>query len=91
METRPTPARVAMYSTLFCPYCAAAKLLLRQLGIAYDDVDVTANPSARRELRERTGHRTVPVIFVDGTFVGGYVELRALWRRGELDALRATA
>ena len=58
---------------------------------AYDDVDVTANPSARRELRERTGHRTVPVIFVDGTFVGGYVELRALWRRGELDALRATA
>jgi glutaredoxin 3 len=91
METPPSEARVTMYSTLFCPYCAAAKLLLRQLGIAYDDVDLTGKRAERAEIRERTGHATVPVIFVDGTFVGGYVELRALWRRGGLDALRATA
>lgn len=82
--------RVTLYTTRFCPYCTAAKLLLDKRGISYEEVNLGGDPEGRARIVRETGHRTVPVIFVDGVFVGGYVELRALANRGGLDAL-ATA
>ncbi len=77
--------RVRVYSTLVCPYCIRAKLLLRQKGIAFEEIDVTHDPDARRWLLETTGRRTVPQIFIDDEPIGGFEELRALDRSGELE------
>lgn len=75
---------VRMYSTMICPYCIRAKLLLRERGVAYEDIDVTGDREARRWLVERTGRRTVPQIFIGEESIGGFEELRALDRSGEL-------
>jgi glutaredoxin 3 len=81
-------ARVEIYSTMFCGYCARAKALLEKKGVAYEETDLLEQPDKRDEMVERAGGRTtVPQIFIDGRHVGGSDELAALERKGALDQL----
>jgi glutaredoxin 3 len=81
-------ARVEIYTTMFCGYCARAKALLDKKGVAYEDVDLLEHPDRREEMVERAGgSTTVPQIFIDGKHVGGSDELAALERKGALDKL----
>jgi glutaredoxin 3 len=80
-------ARVEIYSTLFCPYCARAKSLLAKKGVDFITIDVIEDTSRRAEMVERSGGRqTVPQIFIDGEHIGGSDDLYALDRAGALDA-----
>jgi glutaredoxin 3 len=76
--------RVRVYSTLICPYCIRAKVLLKSRQIAYEEVDVTGDRDARAWLVQATGRRTVPQIFIDEQPIGGFDELRKLDVSGEL-------
>ena len=79
-------AEVVVYTAMFCPFCARAKALLRARGVAFEEIDVTANAERRAEMIERSGGgRTVPQIVIDGEPVGGCDELHALERAGDLD------
>lgn len=81
-------AKVEIYSTMWCGYCARARALLQRKGVAFEDIDVDADSSKRDEMVKRAGGRsTVPQIFIDGRHVGGSDELAALERAGKLDAL----
>ena len=84
-------ARVTLYTAPLCGYCNAAKRLLTSKEVAFETVDLGGDPAARAALVERTGWRTVPVILVDDALVGGYTELVAAFRRGELDHLTDTS
>ncbi|MBM4342674.1 MAG: glutaredoxin [Deltaproteobacteria bacterium] len=84
-------APVTVYRTEWCPYCIAAKRFLSARGIAFDEVYLDRDPAKMAELKARLEWRTVPMIFVGDTFVGGYTDLRALDQRGELQALLAAA
>jgi glutaredoxin 3 len=75
---------VRLYTTLICAYCLRAKSLLKERGIAYDEIDVTLDAAARAWLVKETGRRTVPQIFIGDEPIGGFDELRALDRAGEL-------
>lgn len=81
-------AKIEIYSTLFCPFCAAAKRLLARKGVAFVEHDVTFRPELRRAMAERAGgDRKVPQIFVDGAHVGNCDRLYALDAEGRLDAI----
>jgi glutaredoxin 3 len=81
---------VEIYTSPLCGFCHAAKRLLTQKGIEFQEVDVWANPDRKPEMIARAnGSRTVPQIFVDGTHVGGCDDLYDLERRGDLDKLLA--
>jgi glutaredoxin 3 len=83
---------ITLYTTPSCGYCVSARRLLRERGLAFTDIDVSTNPALRRQVSAANGnYRTVPMIFVGETFVGGYTELAALDRRGELAPLVANA
>ena len=82
---------VIMYATGWCPYCSAARSLLRERGAVVHEIDVDAEPARRAEMVERSGRRTVPQIFIGGRHVGGYDDLAALHRSGGLDPLLAGA
>lgn len=76
---------VEMYTTAVCPYCVAAKNLLKQKGWDYSEIRVDTDPQRREEMLTRTGgRRSVPQIFVNGTFVGGFDDLVAADRSGKL-------
>jgi glutaredoxin 3 len=81
------PSGIVIYSSPFCGYCAAAKSLLQKKGARYDEIDVLADPSRRREMIELTGRRTVPQIFIGTRHVGGFDDLSELENAGQLDPL----
>jgi len=73
---------------MLCPYCFAAKNLLKDKGVPFEEKDVTMNPIKRAAMSEKSGGKTsVPQIFIDDLHVGGFDELAALDRQGKLDAL----
>jgi glutaredoxin 3 len=82
-------ARVVMYHTPACPYCARARKLLDEKGIDAEYIDVTGDRQRRAWLRQVTGRHTVPQIFIDDVPIGGSDDLRALEARGELDRMLA--
>ena len=82
--------KVTIYTTMMCPYCTAAKRLLDKKGADVDEIDVTFNPSGRREMTARAkGQRSVPQIFIGETHVGGCDDLFELEEDGELDGMLA--
>jgi glutaredoxin 3 len=83
-------AKIEIFVTDFCPYCARAKALLDSKGVAYEEIFAPNGSEARRQATERSGGRTtVPQVFIDGKAVGGSDDLAALERAGRLDALLA--
>jgi len=81
-------AKVELYTTMFCPYCARARNLLQKKGVNFSDIDVMVDDDKREEMITRAGgRRTVPQIFIDGQHIGGSDELVALDREGKLDPL----
>jgi len=83
---------VKMYTTLVCPYCIRAKMLLKQRGVEHiDEVRIDLDPSERDTMMKITGRRTVPQIFIGSTHVGGCDDLIALDQRGGLVPLLQAA
>ena len=80
-------AEIEIYTSPWCPFCIAAKRLLDNKGLAYNEIDVTMTSGARGEMIERAGgNRKVPQIFVDGEHIGDCDDIMALEADGELDA-----
>ncbi len=80
---------VTIYTRLGCGYCTAAKRLLQQKQIAFQEIDATGAPEKRREMIQRSGRMTFPQIFIGDRHIGGCDDLYALNARGGLDALIA--
>jgi glutaredoxin 3 len=81
-------AKVEIYTKAWCGYCARAKALLGDKGVAFDEYDISMGGPKRAEMLERApGQTTVPQIFIDGQHIGGSDDLAALNRAGKLDAM----
>lgn len=79
-----------MYVADWCPFCRRAKALLESKGVVeIEEIHLRLDAQGRAELQAKTGRRTVPQIYVGGKHVGGWAELYALERSGELDSLLA--
>ncbi|WP_026354912.1 glutaredoxin 3 [Massilia niastensis] len=78
---------VIMYSSDTCGYCRLAKRLLAQRGVTAEEINVDLDPARRVEMMARTGRRSVPQIFIGERHIGGFDELAALERAGELALL----
>ena len=82
-----TAPKVTIYTTPWCPYCHAAKALLKKKGVPFDEIDVQ-DPQLRHAMTLRAhGRRTVPQIFIGEQHVGGSDDIHELDRRGKLDPL----
>lgn len=79
--------KAVIYTKPTCPFCVQAKATLKERGIEFEDHDVESNPELRAEISDSVGgYRTVPMIFLDGEFIGGNSELQALDADGKLGA-----
>jgi len=76
-----------MYTNSWCPYCSAARALLGAKQVSIMEINIEEFPERRAEMIARSGRRTVPQIFIGTTHVGGYDDLAALERVGQLDPL----
>lgn len=80
-------AKVEIYTGMMCGFCSAAKRLLKQKGVAFEETDTSFNSSKKQEMLSRAnGSHTVPQIFIDDEHIGGCDDLYALESSGQLDA-----
>jgi len=78
--------QVTILTSPTCSYCHAAKDLLKQQGISYQEVDATSNSLEVQQLLAKSVQRTVPQIYIDKHPIGGFKELSKLLqsRAGDL-------
>ena len=77
--------KIDIYSTLFCPYCTRAKMLLQEKGVEFHEIRVDLDSGLRREMMELSGRTSAPQIFIDGEHIGGCDDLYHLDAQGGLD------
>ena len=63
---------VKVYSTAVCPYCVMAKDFLKEHGIEFEDIDVSKDRAAAREMIEKSGQMGVPVIEIGDKIIIGF-------------------
>ena len=81
---------ITIYTKAFCPYCVAAKALLKSKNAPFTEISVDGDPAARSAMAARAGgRRTVPQIFFGDRHIGGCEDIEALEQIGELDPLLA--
>ena len=79
---------VTVYMGPMCAFCDAAKRLLKRNNIPYNEINVALEEGKKEEmLAKSNGRKTIPQIFFNELHIGGYEELRALEKKGELDNL----
>jgi len=80
-------ARIEVFTAPNCGYCERAKALLRAKGLAFAELDISAEKQRQvfQECLPRV--RAVPQIFIDGAHIGGYEDLLLLEESGRLDEL----
>lgn len=79
--------QVVLYGTRFCGYCIAARRLLDEKGVDYQDIPLDADPKLRAEVMHKSNRHTVPQIWIGDTHVGGYTDLKRLELNQQLDSL----
>ena len=82
-------AHNVVYTMTTCPYCVAAKKLLKKKGVDFEEINLDQQPERWTECEEKSGRQTVPQIFFGDRHIGGCDDLQALDRKGELDKLIA--
>jgi glutaredoxin 3 len=70
--------KIRLYTTSSCPFCIAAKNLLNDRGLSFEEIDLSDDIELRLKISTQYNWRTVPMIIIDDNFVGGFDELNAL-------------
>lgn len=86
-DTQPAATKIVIYGTEICPYCTAARMLLKKKGVDFEDVLVSGNDELRQEMQRRSGGRTVPQIFINDEPIGGFDDMYKLDQEGRLDTM----
>ncbi len=82
-------AKVKMIKKNPCPFCDRAEALLKRKGAHVEILDLTDQPDEIMRWKQETGWATVPMIFINQNFIGGYNDMKALDEEGKLDELLA--
>lgn len=80
---------ITVYTTEPCGFCTQAKALLRKRGLEFQEINLSRDPAGRGELARRTGMMTFPQVLVDDRLIGGFTEVLAADRSGQLTELLA--
>ena len=67
-------AKVKIYSTPTCIWCAKTKEFFKTNKVSFTEVDVSSNEKAAEEMVKKSGQRGTPVIEIEGKIVVGYEE-----------------
>ncbi len=79
--------RIVIYGNETCAHCAAARMLLTKKRLSFDDIKISGDDKLSEEMLRLNGSRSVPQIFINDQLIGGFDELNALDKGGDLDQL----
>ncbi len=70
------PEAISIITKPGCPFCAKAKTLLTEKGLAFEEI-VMGTDATLTSLKAISGRETVPQVFIGGKHIGGSEELEA--------------
>ncbi len=76
---------IKIYTLDTCVYCNLAKDILKKNNLKYEEIKLEKNNDNLKKLIEKTKCKTVPQIFVNENFIGGYTDLKELIEKGILN------
>ena len=76
--------QAVIYTWTYCPFCVRAKQILDRHGIAYEERVMDGLHAELNRVKAEHKHHTVPIIILNGQFVGGCYELEVMARAGQL-------
>ncbi len=79
--------KIIIYSSLLCPYCEAAKTLLKKLKLEYNEILIDNNPEVKEQMIKLSKRQTVPQIFFGDRHIGGYDDLQKLNKNCDIQNL----
>jgi len=65
-------ANIKVYSTPTCPYCKMAKEFLKEQNVEFENIDISTNEQASKEIVDKSGQMGVPVILIDDKVIVGF-------------------
>ena len=65
-------SKVKIYSTPMCVYCVTLKKFLKERGVEFQEIDVSIDEQAAKEMVERSGQMGVPVVEIEGEMIVGF-------------------
>ena len=74
--------RIIIYSSILCPYCHSAKVLLNKLNLEFKEILIDNDPMVKKQMIKLTNRKTVPQIFFGDKHIGGYDDLEKLNKEG---------
>jgi glutaredoxin 3 len=77
-------AKVKLFTKSYCPFCHHALGLLKELNADFENIEVDNGNEEWDKMKEKTGHFTVPMIFIGDEFIGGFSELEDLRKSEKL-------
>lgn len=83
--------KITVYTIEPCSFCSRVKALLASRGLAFDEINLSRDPTGRGELVARTGMMSFPQVIIGDELVGGFQETLRASQSGRLDALLAPA
>ena len=70
---------------MLCPYCFAAKKLLKKLNLNFEEIMVDNDPKKKNQMIKLSkGRTTVPQVFFGENHIGGYDDLKRFYNEGKL-------
>lgn len=79
--------KVKLFTKSYCGFCHRALDLLKNENIEFENIEVDNGNDEWKIQKEKTNHLTVPMIFINGIFIGGSSELSLLHNSGKLKTL----
>mgnify|MGYP001265865773 CR=1 FL=1 len=80
--------KITITSTLMCPNSTAAKKILINEGLNFNEIIIDDKPDLREEMIKRAhGKYTVPQIFFDDESIGGFDQLSILKKKQSIKSL----
>lgn len=76
---------IVIYTKNYCPYCKRAVAFLERNNLEFEEIDVTFDESIFEPVKAKSGSTTVPQLFVDDVFIGGYDDMVALKNAGTIN------
>ena len=77
--------KILVYSSMLCPYCFAAKKLLKKLNLNFEEIMVDNDPKKKNQMIKLSkGRATVPQVFFGENHIGGYDDLKRFYNEGKL-------
>ena len=70
-----------------CGFSSRAIAILERLGVEFESVDVLQDQGIRQGVKAYSDWPTIPQLYVDGAFLGGWDIMMEMYESGELQQL----